>query len=185
MVLIGDGAVGKTSIAHRYLKKGFETEYLRTVGADFYMQRREYIVEGVGEIAIKWNIWDLGGQPAFESVRKSFYKGARAAFLVFDITRPETFHNVPNWVNEYIEATGDKHPLILVANKLDLRGAIENEVSKAAGEKYSEALSDYMNFNVPFIETSAKQGKNIDKAFDTLATLTIKQLSGLASNKST
>lgn len=169
MVLIGDGAVGKTSIAKRYLKKGFQGDYIRTIGADFYIQQREYDLKDVGRVALKWMIWDLGGQPAFNEVRGAFYKGAKAALVVYDISRPETFHNLPNWINEFWEKTGGSFPFVLVANKIDLRNTPRDKVSREAGIKYAKKLSDYVDYEIPYMETSAKEDLNIDEAFTELA----------------
>lgn len=173
IVLIGDGAVGKTSIAKRYLQKGYSKEYLRTIGAEFYNQARTYDLEP-GKIKIQWMIWDLGGQPSFNEVRGMYYKGAKAAILVYDITRPQTYHNLPEWVNEFFENAGDSYPILLAANKVDLRGKCNEEVTRSMGEKYASTLSDYIGFNVPHMETSAKDNENIEKLFNHLAKLIVK-----------
>ncbi|NIQ04529.1 MAG: GTP-binding protein [Candidatus Korarchaeota archaeon] len=170
VVLIGEGAVGKTSIAKRYLKKEYTKEYIRTVGADFYSQARSYHLGG-DNITIQWLIWDLGGQPTFDEVRGMYYKGARAAVLIYDIARPETYYNLPDWINEFWKNAGGAYPIALVANKVDLRGSSENEVSRSMGENYARTLSEYTGYNVPYLETSAKENTNIDKVFKQLARL--------------
>lgn len=171
IVLIGEGAVGKTSIAKRYLGQGYTEKYVRTVGADFYIQKREYNDPDLGEVSLQWLIWDLGGQPTFEEVRPMYYRGAKAALLVYDITRAETYYSLPNWINEFWRHSGGSYPVVLVANKIDLRGEEVEEVPKDVGKKYSKTLSEYTGFDVPFVETSAEEDRNIDKAFEALAHL--------------
>lgn len=166
-VIIGDGGVGKTSILKRYLAEGFEKDYIKTVGANFYSTEGNYSVDGE-KTPIQWVLWDLGGQPTFNEVRSMYYQGAKAAILVFDISRPETYHNLPNWLNEFWENAGGKYPVALVANKIDLRGNCDEEVSKSMGQKYVQELSEYTGYQVPYVETSAKEDLNIDKLFERL-----------------
>lgn len=172
MVLLGEGGVGKTSIAKRYLKKGYEKDYIRTVGADFYSQKRTYALE-TGETTIRWLIWDLGGQPTFNEVRTMYYKGAKAALVVYDISRPETFYKLPDWINEFWKNAGGSYPIALVANKIDLRNRARDTTSKKAGEKYARTLTNHTGYNVPYLETSAKENVNIDEAFEHLAHLIV------------
>ncbi|MHA1115558.1 MAG: Rab family GTPase, partial [Candidatus Heimdallarchaeaceae archaeon] len=80
IVLAGDGAVGKTSIRERYMGKGFTGDYLKTIGADFASKKVK-----VEDNDITFQIWDLAGQESYSAVRTTFYKGAIAAWLVFDI----------------------------------------------------------------------------------------------------
>lgn len=170
MVIIGEGGVGKTSIAKRYLREGYRKEYIRTIGADFYMQKRVYGLE-LGSFTIHWMIWDLSGQPTFNNVRKMFYKGAKAALLVYDISRPETYYNLPNWINEFWQKAGGSYPFVLIANKIDLRGTEYDNVPSSSGKKYAKILSEYAGFEVPYIETSALENWNIDESFRKLANL--------------
>ncbi|MCK5409392.1 MAG: GTP-binding protein, partial [Candidatus Heimdallarchaeota archaeon] len=85
IILAGDGAVGKTSIRERYMGKGFQESYLKTIGADFATKKIEK-----NEEQITFQIWDLAGQESYQSVRKSFYKGAIAAIMVFDCQDPKS-----------------------------------------------------------------------------------------------
>lgn len=172
IVLIGEGGVGKTSIAKRYLKKGYTKKYLRTVGADFYSQKRTYNIE-TGDTTIQWLIWDLGGQPTFNEVRGMYYKGSKAALLVYDISRPETYYNLPDWINEFWKNAGGSYPIALVANKVDLRDTEKDATTRAMGEKYARTLSEYTGYRVPYIETSAKEDRNIDEVFQHLARLIV------------
>lgn len=169
IVLFGDGAVGKTSIARRFLGKGFDERYKKTIGVEFYVLNREYYDADLGEVEFRWLIWDLAGQPSFDQVRGDYYRGAKAGMAIYDISRAETYHNLPNWIEEYWTHTNGVYPFILVGNKKDLRSKGLAEVSVTLGRQYAESLEEHVGFSVPFIETSAKEGEQINKAFELLA----------------
>ena len=169
IVLLGDGAVGKTSIAKRYLRSGFSHEYKQTIGVDVYAKNSVLDIYGY-KVDISWVIWDLAGQPKFREVRKDFYKGAKGAVLVFDISRRSTFNNVINWANEFMSNSG-KYPVVLVGNKIDLRDKVSDPVTKEEGEKLAKSLSKMFNFDVPYIESSALLDINIDDIFNSLGFL--------------
>jgi small GTP-binding protein len=164
IVLLGDGGVGKTSIRRRYLGEGFSNDYLMTIGAEFAVKRFD-------DSADVLQIWDLAGQPRFDGVRQAYYAGTSAAILVYDITRPDTFYSISNWIAEILTHRNLDRPLplILVANKNDL-SYDENYsvVTTEQGIAYSKDLSDWAKLEVPFIETSAKTGFNVSKMFDEL-----------------
>ena len=95
--LLGDGAVGKTALRKRYLGKQFSSGYVMTIGADFAVKKTE-INTNDGTKSVKFQIWDLAGQPRFNSVRELYYKGSHGGLLVFDITRRDSFSNLNSWV---------------------------------------------------------------------------------------
>ena len=168
IVLIGDGGVGKTSIARRYLGHEFRHEYIKTIGADFYIKRTRYKDPRFGNLLVEWNIWDLAGQPTFDQVRPLYYKGAKAALVVFDVTNVNSFYNVPKWITEFWKNVGGVYPFVLVGNKIDLRDKVPNALPPEVGYKYAELASQKIGITVPYIETSAATGENIDKAFEFL-----------------
>ena len=173
IVLIGDGGVGKTSIARRYLGESFIHEYKRTIGADFYVKRDTYEDNDLGKIMFEWLIWDLAGQPAYNEVRPLYYRGAQGALVVFDLTRPETYYNIPKWLSEYWRHCGSVLPFVLVGNKVDIRDSSPNPVPPEAGMEYAKIASKTVGIQIPYIETSAKTGENIPKAFEFLASVII------------
>ena len=101
IVLAGDGAVGKTALRERYLGKGFSSNYMMTIGADFALKEAT-----IREKSIKFQIWDLAGQPRFNSVRELYYRGSHGAMLVFDLTRRESFTNLYLWIDELLKNSG-------------------------------------------------------------------------------
>jgi small GTP-binding protein len=167
VVLIGDGGVGKTAIRERYLGKGFDSQYVLTIGADFAM--KDDFVNGTN---LKYQIWDLAGQERFDGVREVYYKGALGALLVFDVSRPESYFNIPKWVKELWGNNGrSKVPLILVANKIDLRSVDIETISSEQGRMMAEKLTNLTSpegFACHYIETSAKTGVKIDDVFSLL-----------------
>ncbi|MFX1507899.1 MAG: Rab family GTPase [Promethearchaeota archaeon] len=168
IVLIGDGGVGKTAIRENYLGHGFESQYVMTIGADFAMQ--DDIINGK---KLRYQIWDLAGQDRFDGVRNVYYRAAKGALLVFDVTRPDSFYNIPKWIKELWGYNGQgKIPVILVANKIDLREAENETISPDQGRMMAEKLTKLTSpegFACHYIETSAKTGVKIHDAFSLLS----------------
>ena len=160
IVLIGDGAVGKTSIRRRYMGEGFKTDFLATMGADF-----AYLKNDIEEHEIEWQIWDLAGQPAFRNVMKAYFKGSMGILAVYDVSQPTTLEGIDSWIQEatFNAKTFPELPVVLVGNKADLREEIPNCTKTIDGFIKAKSL------NAEFIETSAKTGENIEDAFTKLA----------------
>jgi small GTP-binding protein len=155
--MLGDGAVGKTALTIRFTEGGFEADYKRTIGADFALKEIEMKDLDANVTCI---VWDLAGQPRFESVRQGFYRGARGGLLVYDVTRRRTFLNIDNWKNECFANLGDTIPLIVVANKVDLEDS--RVVSREEGEEYARMHKHL------YVESSALTGENVEEAYATL-----------------
>jgi small GTP-binding protein len=173
IVLIGDGGVGKTAIRERYLGKGFKSQYLLTIGADFAMRD-----DKIGTTPIRYQIWDLAGQQRFDAVREVYYKGCVGALLVYDVTRPDSYFNTPKWINELWGHNGrGRVPIVVVANKIDMRELSDDTVSPEQGRVFTNRLTNLTQsegFECNYIETSAKTGVNIQAAFGLLGTNVMK-----------
>ncbi|MFW9997854.1 MAG: GTP-binding protein [Candidatus Odinarchaeota archaeon] len=167
IVLAGDGAVGKTALRERYLGKGFQAKYLMTIGADFAL--KEATIDGR---ELKFQIWDLAGQQRFSAVRSVYYLGCLGALLLFDVTRPETFEHLQNWVDEIWKNNGKGQiPLVILGNKVDLRAQFPNHVTDEQAKEYCEKLTEQTQsegFEVQYLPTSAKTGLNVPESFDSL-----------------
>lgn len=141
VVLIGDTGVGKTNLLSRYLKNEFSFDSKTTVGVEFGSKRFE--IDGY---KIKGQIWDTAGQERFRSITNAYYKGAKGALLVYDVTRRETFENISKWVPE-LKQTGDKDvTIILVGNKSDLEN--ERQVSTEEGNKKAELYRIILYYHI-------------------------------------
>ena len=173
ITLLGDGAVGKTSLRKRYMGQGFTTQHLMTIGADFAILEKE--IEGH---KLTWQIWDLAGQESFKKVRSMYYKGCFGALLVFDMTRRTSFENLDIWLKELYKHSGrGKVPVIVLANKADL--ADQREVSPEEAEEYVAKLQKSVakeGIEVKYLETSALTGLNVEKAFNMLGDAIMKHL---------
>ena len=153
IIIIGDSSVGKTNIMSKYLKNEFHEDSKATVGVEF--GSKLFTINGHN---IKAQIWDTAGQEKYKAITGAYYKGSKDAFVVYDITRKETFESIDKWIND-LKSTGDpKMNIILIGNKCDLDE--KREVLKEQGEEKSRS------FECAFLETSALSGDNIDKGFE-------------------
>jgi small GTP-binding protein len=150
LVFLGDGGVGKTSLAGRFVYDSFEGDYLATIGTNIHVKMVD-----VDDTRVKLVIWDIAGQSGFAQLRKAYYQNAAGAFFVFDTTRPDTLESVDEWFDALFDITG-KIPLVILENKIDLESAIPKETIEKIAEKYE----------VVFIRTSAKEDRNVEKAFN-------------------
>lgn len=172
ILLCGDGSVGKTAIRERYLGKGFQSNYMMTIGADFAVKEILGSTEQEEPYSIKCSIWDLSGQLNFKDVRSIYYKGSHAMIMVYDCTNRGSFTNLNFWIDEIKKHTNiGNMVMILIANKTDLREEGKNHVTTAEGEALAKQWASTLfenKWNIPFVETSAKTGENIQEAFDKL-----------------
>ncbi|MHA1409958.1 MAG: GTP-binding protein [Candidatus Odinarchaeia archaeon] len=152
VIVVGDGAVGKTCLTLTFVKKEFKSEYIPTLGVDIYTKDFK-----LGETEVTLIIWDIAGQEKFELLRKQYYKGAQGALLVFDLTREQTFYDIDVWHRDLVDNCGEQIPIILLANKADISD--KRAVSKEQVELLAKKLG------TEYFETSAKTGENVDKAF--------------------
>ncbi|MHA1991336.1 MAG: Rab family GTPase [Candidatus Hodarchaeales archaeon] len=175
IILCGDGGVGKTSLRRAYLGQEFKSNYIETIGADFATKKVEILYDSQ-KYQLRHLIWDLAGQPIFSSVRSSYYLGCHAILLVYDVTNKESYKNVFSWIKEIKSLYLHKKipPIALLGNKIDLvRGeTIDVYVTTLEGKMLSkEIANDYLNneLTIPYIETSAKTGENVEMTFQILS----------------
>ena len=180
--LLGDGFVGKTSLKKSFIGLPFEEKYQETIGAAFSIKDHQYRTEN-NEFQIQYLIYDLAGQPRYFSVRTQYMLGAHAAICVYDITNRESYDNVMLWIDEFKKVIAEDVPIVIVANKIDLK-AEETElgsitITKAEGEKLfilvKEKYGNLENNNIFFIETSAKDNINVEEAFNLLSAFIFQQ----------
>ena len=158
ILILGDSFVGKTNMLKRFLHDEFDMNTKETVGVEF--GSKNFILGEDEKDIVKAQIWDTAGQERYRSVTKAYYKGAKGALLVYDISRRNTFENIDNWLID-LRTNGDKDILIiLIGNKCDLIDKREVSVE--------EAQTKAEQYNIAYMETSAKNGDNIIKAFSEL-----------------
>lgn len=155
VVLIGDSGVGKSNLLLRFTKNDFLMESKSTIGVEF--ATRTLKVSGK---TIKAQIWDTAGQERYRAITSAYYRGAVGALLVYDITKKQTFDNTERWLSELREHADDDIVILLVGNKSDLRHI--RAVSTEEGASFAEKNGLF------FIETSALDATNVDKAFETI-----------------
>lgn len=159
IVAVGSGGVGKTSLIRRFALNKFEINYVMTLGVDFTTKELTVFDKFVKIVCV-----DTAGQEYYGKIRPSYYSGATAAFIVFDITNRNSFDSLPKWINELREYL-PKIPIAIVGNKLDL--AKENSSARRIPE--AEALEFSKSQNMNYFETSAKEGDGVDHIFTHLS----------------
>ena len=171
IVLLGDGAVGKTNIRKNYLGQGFTKDHLMTIGADFAAADKVIQIKDK-EYNITFQIWDLAGQGTFNQVRSMYYRGVFGALVVFDVTRKNSFDNLSSWIKElYKNSNRGAVPIVILGNKYDLFDEDEDHVKNVEINDMIEILNKELkdeNFNVTYLNTSALTGLNIENAFESL-----------------
>ena len=159
ILLLGDGAVGKTSTILKYVENKIPESYSATMGVDIMNTE----VKTTGGIIVSLNIWDIAGQSHFKPIRNKFYSGAQAAIVIFDVTRPETFLHTKEWISEVNSELKEDIPMILVGNKIDLQENKKISLTDMVFEKERHP-SIFAAF-----ETSAITGEGISIVFHKIA----------------
>lgn len=157
VIVVGDGAVGKTSLILRYTQSTFNTSYIKTVGAQF--SRYEY--EAEDGIKTRLSLWDIAGQSEFNFMHSTFFNGANACIVVIDATRDDSTATLQGWIDEVHKYCGLILLIAIFGNKSDL----------LEGQTYNNPdLEILMQNNAiyGFFLTSAKTGVNVATAFDAI-----------------
>jgi len=163
-IIVGDHLVGKSSILRRFVENKFSTDYRATIGLNVMTHSIEFYGN-----EIIFALYDVGAQEFFKRFRKTYYTGAQAAFIVFDLTNKTSFENVRSWLNEIQEILGKKDlPIVIVGNKMDLVNE-RNIKYEEAVQLVSQLAKEYDIEGLSYIETSALTGENINDAFNLIA----------------
>lgn len=158
VLMVGNSAVGKTSIMIRFLDDFYVENFLPTVGIDFKTK-----VIGYNGQNIKLNLWDTAGQEKFRTLTTSYYKGANAVVFVYDITDRDSFFQLRDWIMETTRHVGNDYIGVIAGNKVDLDA--ERVV------KTDELIHLAEELEMPIFEVSAKDGTNIPEMFNTVVDL--------------
>ena len=162
-LLLGEDNIGKSSIIERYINNSFKDSYLATIGMDIRKKRLE-----INNYDIDILINDTAGQERFRSITKMFYKGSDGILLGFDLTNKKTFDQLGYWINQIEANKSTDYPLsiVLFGNKYDRKEVIEI--------KEDDIQSMKKKYNIEYFSTSAKDGTNVQNAFEYLVKKTIK-----------
>jgi len=165
LLLIGDSAVGKSSVLLRFCDNAFQDGTVNLTSVDF--KTKTVQVDGK---PYQLQVWDTAGQERFRTITSSFYRGAHGIIVVYDITDQSSFNNVKLWMQEIQRYASAGVCKMLVGNKQDLDD--RRVVTTSSAKEYASGL------NVPFLETSAKTGYDVELAFQTLTQEIINQQQG-------
>ncbi len=166
VVLLGEAAVGKTSLIRRFTENAFDEDYKQTIGTTFASKDVSVTDDEGDSRQIRLIIWDMGGQTTYRELRRQFMKGSSGAIIVYDVTRPETFMAMNNWFESFRE-TCPNAVVVVAANKVDL---LDNRIVPV---EPGLMLRDW--FQADYYETSAKTGAAVTDVFAKLALLVLKQ----------
>ncbi|MFX1307688.1 MAG: Rab family GTPase [Promethearchaeota archaeon] len=162
-VIIGDHEVGKTSLVRRFVENKFSHDYRATIGLNILSHSIEFFGNN-----IIYSLWDIGAQSFFARFRQTYYLGAQAAFIVFDLADRQSFDNILKWYEELERHISQRDiPMIIVGNKSDLK---DQRVTKyEEGVELVNKLTQKTKGKVSYIETSALSGENVEDAFTLIA----------------
>uniref|UniRef100_A0A3B3HQ70 small monomeric GTPase n=1 Tax=Oryzias latipes TaxID=8090 RepID=A0A3B3HQ70_ORYLA len=156
-ILVGDSGVGKTSLLVQFDQGKFISgSFSATVGIGLTNK-----VVTVDDTKVKLQIWDTAGQERFRSVTHAYYRDAHALLLLYDITSKSSFDNIRAWLTEIHEYAQSDVVIMLLGNKADMSS--ERAIRRDEGERLAR------EYSVPFMETSAKTGVNVELAFTAIA----------------
>ena len=166
VVIVGDSGVGKTNLVKRFVTDSFNKDSKATVGVEFMC--KNYSINGK---IFKIEMWDTAGQERYKSITAAYYKGAKGAMIVYDVTNKESFDNVDKWHNEIKEKAAKTINIMMIGNKTDLVDNIQ--VTSDMSKSKATALE------IPVMETSALDASNVKEAFYQLLGEMYKSVSGI------
>lgn len=158
VIVVGNGAVGKTSMINRFCRGGFGDQYKKTIGVDF-VEKKDYRVESIGE-TLNMHVWDTAGQEEYDAVTAQYYRGADGCILAFSTVDDKSFKDVKKWKTK-VEEHCPNVPMVIVQNKIDL-------LSEAT-VKQEEAEGLAAELNLKLFRASVKDNTNINEVFDAVA----------------
>jgi len=167
--LVGEAAVGKTSLIRRFVEDEFDDRYIATLGAKVSKREIVFTMPDKKRIQMDITIWDIMGEKGFRDLLKeAFFHGAKGVLGVADLTRYSTLKELDEWVQGIFKVVGEI-PVVYAINKIDLK----DEVMILYGDKeISEATRA---FEAPYFYTSAKTGENVDVLFRRLGTMVLQR----------
>jgi len=168
VIILGDSGVGKTSLMNQYVNNRFSNQYKATIGADFLTKEVQ-----IDDRLFTLQIWDTAGQERFQSLGVAFYRGADCCVLVYDVNVTKSFERLNNWREEFLiqasPSDPENFPFVVLGNKIDVDGGNSRTVSEKKAKAWCASKG-----NIPYFETSAKEGFNVEAAFECIARNAVK-----------
>ncbi|KAK4900658.1 GTP-binding protein of the rab/ypt [Elasticomyces elasticus] len=163
LVLLGESAVGKSSLVLRFVKDQFDDYRESTIGAAFLTQT----IALDDSTTVKFEIWDTAGQERYKSLAPMYYRNANCAVVVYDITQASSLDKAKSWVKELQRQANENIIIALAGNKADLVSASEQPDKRAVQTADAEAYA--RESGLLFFETSAKTSENVKELFTAIA----------------
>eukprot|EP01125_Pyxidicula_operculata_P009764 TRINITY_DN320_c1_g1_i1.p1 TRINITY_DN320_c1_g1~~TRINITY_DN320_c1_g1_i1.p1 ORF type:complete len:209 (-),score=33.55 TRINITY_DN320_c1_g1_i1:361-987(-) len=163
VVLLGEGSVGKTSLFMMFIHGSFNPKHKTTLQATF--ESKKITLPDKSRVEI--NIWDTAGQERFHTLGPIYYRNAKGAILVYDITDANSFVRVQNWVKELRKILGNNVTLVIVGNKIDM------EKSRVVSQKEAEEFA--ASVGATHFHTSAKMNQGVAEMFTELTRLIVEK----------
>ncbi|RDD45978.1 Ras-related protein Rab-9B [Trichoplax sp. H2] len=158
VILLGDGGVGKSSLMTRFIQDKFDENSYHTIGVEFLSKNIN-----VNGITYTIQIWDTAGQERYRSLRTPFYRGADCCLLTFALDNRNSFDNLATWRKEFIFYADvndpETFPFVVLGNKVDIQHE-QRQIHRSEAEEWC-----YNNYQMPYLETSAKDSTNVEVAF--------------------
>ena len=168
-ILLGDSGVGKSAFIEMYINQNYIDSPGCTIGVDFAAK-----IINVDGVYVKLQIWDTAGQETFKSIIRSYYREALGVLVFYDVSKLETFMNIPGWIEDMNKHNNGKYKISIIGNKNDLSGKkiVTTDMGKELAKKY----------NANFHEISVKDNDRLDNVF---ADITRDIITDLKKNKIT
>ncbi|KNA21752.1 hypothetical protein SOVF_040490 [Spinacia oleracea] len=168
VIILGDSGVGKTSLMNQFVNHKFSNQYKATIGADFLTKEVQ-----IDDRLFTLQIWDTAGQERFQSLGVAFYRGADCCVLVYDVNVTKSFEDLNRWREDFLLQAcphdPENFPFVVLGNKIDVDGGNSRVVSSKKAKAWCASKG-----NIPYFETSAKDGTNVEAAFQCIAKNAIK-----------
>lgn len=172
VIILGDSGVGKTSLMQKFVNQKFSQQYKATIGADFLT--KEITIDGK---PVTLQIWDTAGQERFQLLGVAFYRGADCCVLCYDVTNEKSLNNLTLWKDEFLVQLNVSNPadfpFIIIGNKIDVDDS--KKIVSLPKKLQTITQNQLGGLNYPVFETSAKDGINVEPAFEVIAKMALQQ----------
>lgn len=172
VIILGDSGVGKTSLMQQFVNQKFSQQYKATIGADFLT--KEVTIHGK---PVTLQIWDTAGQERFQLLGVAFYRGADCCVLCFDVTNEKSLNNLTSWRDEFLVQLNVQNPadfpFMIIGNKIDVD---DSKKIQGLPKKLQQAAHNHLGgLDYPVFQTLAKDGINVEQAFEVVAEMALQQ----------